>query len=352
MRVTVDCHMLAAPVAGDAGNGRYAQMLVSALASTAGPDDDVVALISHPPARRLLGSAGTVTVAEGGARRLLHHAPGAMKSLRADAGFFHYLGPPRATAPTLLIVHDASFVHDPQWLPPRTARMLRALVPRAARGAARVVAVSDTAAADIGAALSLPPEKISVVRTHAAEAFHPRPGAEARVAERLGLEDYVLAVGDLGPRKNIPALAQAARRVGGPELAIVGRPGHGGDAILAQAAARWLGPVDDEVLADLYSAAAAVAVPSLYEGFGITALEAMACGTPVVVSNAGALPEVVGEAGVVVDPTVEGLAEGLSTALEPATAERLRAAGPQRAAVFSREATGEAAWATVKEALA
>jgi glycosyltransferase involved in cell wall biosynthesis len=172
------------------------------------------------------------------------------------------------------------------------------------------------------------------------------------VSDRLGLSDFVLAVGDLGPRKNIPALAAAVSRLGGPELAIVGKPGHGGRSILAEAGGRWLGPVEDEVLAELYSAAMVVAVPSLYEGFGITALEAMACGAPVVVSDRGALPEVVGAAGIVVEPTADALAEGIAAATEPATADRLREAGPARAAEFSRDATGRAGWDAVNRAVA
>lgn len=351
MRITVDCHMLGAPSAGDAGNGRYAQMLSSALAATAEAGDGVVALISHPAAREQLDGVGSVMVAEGGARRLLLHGPGAMASLGAAAGFFHYVGPPRPTAPVLLIVHDASFIHDPQWMSRRAARMLRALVPRSVRRAARVIAVSATAAADVSAALAIPAERIDIVMTHAAPAFRPREDARARIADRLGLTDFVLAVGDLGPRKNIPALADAVSRLGGPELAIVGRPGHGGRNILAEAGGRWLGPVDDELLAELYGAASAVAVPSLYEGFGITALEALACGAPVVVSDRGALPEVVAEAGIVVEPTPSALAEGLAAALEPATGDRLRDAGPERARRFSRDATGRAGWAAVRRAV-
>ena len=351
MRVTVDCHMLGAPSAGDAGNGRYAQMLVAALSAAAEPGDDAVALISHPAAREHLDGVGAVAVAEGGVRRLLRDGPGAMRSLGAAAGFFHYVVPPRPSAPSLVIVHDASFVHDPQWLPRRAVAMLRALVPPSARRAARVVAVSETAAADVSASIDIPRDRIDVVVTHSASAFRPREGATARVADRLGLEHFVLAVGDLGPRKNIPALADAVARVGGLELAIVGRPGHGGRGILAEAGGRWLGPVEDELLAELYSAAAAVAVPSLYEGFGITALEAMACGAPVVVSDRGALPEVVGDAAIVVAPTPAALAEALAAALEPATADRLRQRGPGRAATFTPERTGRAAWDAVGRAL-
>ena len=170
------------------------------------------------------------------------------------------------------------------------------------------------------------------------------------MAARFGLDRYVLAVGDLGPRKNLGALADAVRRLADPglELALVGRAGPGAREILGSTRARWLDHVSDADLADLYGAAAVTAFPSLHEGFGLPAVEAMACASPLVASNRGALAEVVGDAGLVVDPTADGLADGLRAALEPATAARLRQAGPARAAVYSPAAMGAAAWDAVR----
>jgi glycosyltransferase involved in cell wall biosynthesis len=141
----------------------------------------------------------------------------------------------------------------------------------------------------------------------------------------------VLAVGDIHPRKNIGALARAMALIGDPdlELALVGRPALGGEQIVRGARAHWLGRVDDPHLADLYRAAAVVAVPSLYEGFGLPVLEAMASGAPVVASNRGAMPEV-----------------------EPATADRLRTAGVSQAAAFTDRAMGEAAWRALGRTMA
>src|SRR5205823_2565316 len=104
--------------------------------------------------------------------------------------------------------------------------------------------------------------------------------------------------------------------------------------------------------ADLYRAAAVTVQPSLYEGFGLPVLEAMACGSPVVTSDRGALPEVAGDAAIVVAPGPGDLAEGIRAALEPATAERLRAAGPARASAYTLEGMGRAARAAAAEAAA
>jgi len=252
----------------------------------------------------------------------------------------------------LLAVHDATFITNPEWLGARARAVLRGLVPRSARRARAVLALSETAADDVAAALRLPRERVRVVSPYPDPAFRPLDGAADRVRRRFGLDRYCLAVGDLGPRKNLGALGRAVRELDEPglELALVGRPGPGGERIAHEAGGRWLGRVDDETLADLYRAAAVTAYPSLYEGFGLPVVEAMACGSPVVASDRGAIPEVAGDAAILVEPSADGIAAGLGWALEPAVAERLRAAGPERAARYSAEAMGRAAWAAVREA--
>jgi len=344
--------MVGARRSGDAGNARYAASLVAALASGRAVDDDVWALVAHPAAVQAL-PAGVphAGVTPRNVPRLLRGAPAALGRLHAQAAVFTYVAPPRPRTSVALAVHDASFMTHPEWLGPRARQVLRRLVPAGARRAGVVLALSGWAADETAEALRLPPGRVRVVSPFADPVFRPRPGAPGRVAARFGLDGYCLAVGDLGPRKNLGVLAEALGRLGRRDLplALVGRAARGAGQVLGGANVRWLGRVSDEDLADLYSAAAVTAFPSLHEGFGLPALEALACGSPLVVSDRGALPEVVGEAALVAAPTADALADALRAALEPATADRLRGAGPGRAAHYSERAMGEAAWAALRE---
>lgn len=344
MRVVVDCHMVGEPRAGDQGNGRYARTLVDALRATAPDPTTVEALVATDEGATILGEP-TRRVGSGNVRRLLAEAPRALAG--AGAAFFHYVVPPRAPCPLLVVVHDITFRTNPEWYDLRTRALLGTAVPWSIRRAARVVAVSETLARDLAAAFDVPPERISVVRGALDRRLAPSPGAEARVAERWALTRYCLAVADAQPRKNLPALAEAARRVG-IELAVAGAPWRGDMSELA--GVRMLGTLGDGDLVDLYAAAAVTCQPSLYEAFGLPVLEALACGSPVVGAARGAIPEVAGDAAILVEPTVDGLAQGIRAALEPATAQRLRAAGPRRAEAFSVEAMGRQAWAAVAAA--
>ncbi len=350
--VAVDCHMLGQQAAGDAGNARYAAELVSAMVATAGDGDRVAALVATPDGtRQMRDTAHQVAGVPGhDIARLARRAPQVLADMAADASVFTYVSPLFQPCPLLLAVHDATFITNPEWLPARARRVLRALVPRSARRAQAVLVLSETARADVAEALAIDPAKVHVVSPYAAPGFTPDDGAAARVRERFGLSDYCLAVGDLNPRKNLAALGRAISLLGdrAPQLALVGKAGNGGDAIAREAGGRWLGHVDDATLADLYRAAAVTAYPSLYEGFGLPALEAMAAASPVVASNRGALAEVAGDAAILVEPTPRAIADGLRAALEPAEAARLRAAGPVRAARYTQEGMGRAAWHAVR----
>jgi glycosyltransferase involved in cell wall biosynthesis len=163
--------------------------------------------------------------------------------------------------------------------------------------------------------------------------------------------DYVLAVGTLEPRKNLSRLVRAFQlaRLSDCELRVVGARGWGGVEVRG-ARIRWLGPVPDEELARLYRGALCVAYVSLYEGFGLPVLEAMACGAPVVASNASALVELGGDAVVSVDPRdPEAIAQGLEMAIGRSSQLRIR--GLERARQFTWRRTAEATSA-VYEAIA
>lgn len=349
MRVAVDAHAVAQPSAGDAGNARWIENLIHALVTTAGTGDEVCAMVAHAGAeQRIDPGVPLLKVGEANVRRLTWGAPRAMERARADVGVFNYVVPFRGRTPSAVVVHDAAFVTNPEWFSKRDNAVLGRLVPGAVRRAKMVIAVSHSEGAQISDALDIDPARIRVVRTYPAPVFTPDASgaAAARVHDRWGLTRYVLAVGDIHPRKNIGGLAQAIAQIGDPtlELALVGRPALGGEQIVQGANARWLGRVSDEELADLYRAASVVAVPSLYEGFGLPILEAMACGAPVVASSRGAMPEVAGDGAIVADPTPDALAVAIREALDPMAADRLRAAGPAQAGTFTPGAMGRAGW--------
>jgi len=253
--------------------------------------------------------------------------------------------------PGVLTVHDLSFVRTPDSTMPGMQRYLGEGVPRSVARAAHVVAVSECTKADLVEMYGTPPEKISVIYAGVQPHFEPVEDAERLQAVRrrygLGQEPFILTVGTLQPRKNHLRLVQAfARLEGGYRLVISGGPGWDYEAVPAEVARLGLekrvvfpGFVADEDLPALYSAADLFVYPSLYEGFGLPVLEAMACGTPVVAASDSALPEVVGEAGLLADPLdVDALAEAMKRLLADADwRERMVEAARARAATFTWE---------------
>lgn len=275
--------------------------------------------------------------------------PAALRALRPDV-FFSPWGavPAGARVPVVATLHDLAFLERPGTLPLRHRLYWNRVARRLPRAAA-VIAVSAATRDGAFARLRLDPSRVRVVPEAAAAGFRPAgPERVAQARARRRLEGpYALAVGAFEPRKNlgtaVAATALAARLLGAPlPLAIVGREPAG--PVEGAPHARRLGPLDDGELAALMTAAAAVLVPSLDEGFGLPVLEAMACGAPVIASRAGALPEVAGDAAILLDPHDRGgWAEALASVVADAgLAARLRAAGPGRAALFSWQAAARA----------
>jgi len=217
---------------------------------------------------------------------------------------------------------------------------------RLLRRADAVIAVSQATAADAARFAGVDPRRARVVPEAASEAFSPRPGAPERVMQRWGVEaGYMLFVGALDARKDPGSLLRAwsAARAVRPELTLVVAGEPGPQAPPSMPGARLLGRVSDEDLADLYTSAGCFVFPSRYEGFGLPCLEAMSCGCPVAAFRNSSVPEVVGEAGMIVD---DGDAEALGRAAAgmpspspggaPASSGRRPSAGARRRSRRSR----------------
>jgi glycosyltransferase involved in cell wall biosynthesis len=250
---------------------------------------------------------------------------------------------------TLLTVHDLSFLYHPDHFVPKLVRYLSQVVPRSVARADRVLAVSQATRADLIAQLGTPPEKVEVLYNGVERRFQPEPepGERARLRARYGLGDrpYILSVGTLQPRKNHTGLIRAFSHLETDALlAIAGGKGWLYEQALAEAEkdprrVRFLGFVDDADLPALYRGAKLFAFPSFYEGFGLPVLEAMACGVPVVCSNTSSLPEVAGDAALLVDPNDEdALAAAIQRALEDEDLrQKMVARGLAQAARFTWE---------------
>lgn len=264
--------------------------------------------------------------------------------------------------PAVVTVHDLFAEIEPSWFPARVGLQLRYTMRRACRVARRILAVSEATKGDIARFYGVPRERIHVVHNGVDVVFRPLDDTDAQRAVRERYLDgapFILYVGSRFPWRNLPRLIEAfgrlkrRRALPGHRLLIVGRDIWGMDPSPAlvqrlelKGEVRFAGYVQPQELPALYRAAEALAYPSLYEGFGIPPLEAMACGTPVLTSTRGGLAEVVGDAALVVEPEdVEALASGLErVVLDDPLRQRLRAMGLARANLFSWERAAEQTW--------
>jgi glycosyltransferase involved in cell wall biosynthesis len=239
---------------------------------------------------------------------------------------------------------------EPRWFSARIGLQLRTTQRRAAHAANAVIAVSACTRADIVERYHVREDRIRVVYNGVDHRrFRPAEVDVEAIARRFGVRHpFILFVGSLMPWRNAPRLLRAASRLG-YGLLFVGRDIWGSDPTARIAAdngwdwARFAGYVGDDDLPALYAAARVFAYPSLYEGFGIPPLEAMACGTPVVASTAGALPEVLGDAALLVDPFDE---DALAEALQAAADDRgeLSKRGLARAARYTWQKAAAETW--------
>ncbi|MBN1993929.1 MAG: glycosyltransferase family 4 protein [Anaerolineae bacterium] len=263
------------------------------------------------------------------------------------------LPPVKPGTPTFVTIHDLSFVRQPETVMPGMEAHLNRWVPHSVKKASHVIAVSEATRQDLIDLYRTPPEKITTLYHGVTPDFKPvtEPADLLAIRQKYGLADrpFVLSVSTIQPRKNYRRLIQAFARIN-PSFSLVigGSKGWHYADIFAEVARLGLegrvhfpGFIPDADLPALYSAAILFVYPSLYEGFGLPLLEAMACGTPVIASNQSSLPEVVGQAGLLVDPyDVAALAAAMSNILaDPNLRQTLAQAGQVQAKKFTWEKT-------------
>lgn len=368
MRIGIDAHAIGSQ---STGNETYIKNLILALAEIDRLNEYVLFFTRPEVARQWEGRFPNVRV-----QLIRPHTPYAripvsfpLAMYRAGVDLIHvqYTAPPFCHKPIVVTIHDLSFEHFPQFFTPRERFFFRRAIPHTARRAAKVLTVSEYSRRDIINTYQLPPEKVVVTPNGVGPEFRPTRDEERlqAVKKKYGIErPYLLSVGNLQPRKNLARLIKAYSRLREMfedfrhQLVIVGkrawlyrnilheanRSPYAGDMV-------FTGYVPESDLPDLYSGAAVFVYPSIFEGFGLPVLEAMACGTPVITSNSSSLPEVVGEAGLMVDPyDEEAWARTILRVVEDRQLRNeLAERSVQQAARFSWRRTAELTLAVYRE---
>lgn len=352
MRVLMDAHMVGSR---ETGNETYvvgimeglAPLLDGGLAAAVDPALPWPARLAHSPIRRL------PLQPPGAGRRLLDTLPRLCRRWQADILHVTYVAPFVSPARLAVSVHDVSFKRYPDFFSARDRLLFALLLPWTLRRAGAVLTISEHARQEIMAGFPYVADRVVSVPLAPGSQFRPirDPSLLAAARARYGLtEPFWLMVGNLQPRKNVRrvvralALADDSAANRACQLVIVGQAQWRASDVYAEVEQLGLqerviftGYVPDEDLVLLYNAAAAFLYPSLYEGFGLPILEAMACGAPVVCSNVASMPEVAGDAALLIDPTdAEALAMALRRlATEPELRADLATRGPARAGAFS-----------------
>ena len=359
MHIGIDAHSVGTQLAG---NETYAVNLIEALAEIDHANQYTLYVTQQSAVEQFNARWPNFRVT-----RTLPHTPlvriplTLSRELRrhpVDVLHVQYTAPPLAPCPVIATIHDLSFEHLPETFKRRSWMQLRITVRYTARRAAHVITISEYSKQDIARTYGIDPERISV--TPLAAASHV-----SRVVDEVALQaararygisrDYILSLGSIQPRKNLARMIGAYELLrkthnesNFPQLVIAGKRGWL-DQETMRASERssslhdivFTGYVADDDLAALYSGALCFVYPSYFEGFGLPVVEAMRCGTPVIAGNLTSLPEVVGDAGRLVDPfDMRAIAQAMTELiLNKDTRERMRVRGFERAAAFTWKKT-------------
>lgn len=354
MRIAIDAHSVGT---GLGGNESYATNLIEALAEIDTANDYTIYVTKAAARERFENRWPNFNV-----RSTLPHTPliriplSLSRELRrnpVDVLHVQFTAPPFAPCPVVVSIHDLSFEHLPQTFKHRSRVQLRMTVRKSARAADQILTLSEFVRRDVIKTYGINGHKVTAVPLAAPSKFAPvvNPKELQRVKQKYGVDqDYILTVGAIQPRKNLPRLLDAysvLRRSQPnaklPKLVLVGKLAWLYDDTLRAITQLGLtdfvtltGYVPEDDLLALYSGAQCFVYPSYFEGFGLPPLEAMKCGAPTIVGNRTSLPEVVGDAAILVDPfEVTDIASAIwRVVTDPDLRESLRAAGIQRAKLF------------------
>ena len=370
MRIAIDAHSVGT---GLGGNESYATNLIEALAEIDQTNRYTLYVTKREAVERFGNRWPNFSV-----RSTLPHTPliripltlsAELRRNPVDVLHVQFTAPPFSPCPVVVSIHDLSFEHLPQTFTWRSRKQLRITVRRTARQASQVIALSEYARNDIVETYQIRPDKISVIPLSAGDHFRPIIDEEElqRVRQTYGIEgEYMLSVGAIQPRKNLGRLVAAyshlrdAKPEGKlPKLVLAGKCAWLYDETLRAIKELSLsesiiltGYVPEGDLPALYSGALCFIYPSYFEGFGLPPLEAMQCGVPVIVGNRTSLPEVVGDAGVLVDPfDVNALAAAIEKVISDSDLRaRLSVQGLARAKIFEWRETARQTLAVYQKA--
>jgi len=370
LRIAIDAHSVGTELGG---NESYATNLIEALAEIDSVNHYTLYVTRREALERFNNRWPNFVV-----RATLPHTPliripltlsAELRKNPVDILHVQFTAPPFAPCPVVATIHDLAFEHFPQTFKRRSSMQLRLTVRHTARNASHIITLSEYSRRDIIETYGIAPERISVTPASAPASFAPVTDEKelARVRDLYGIDgDYVLSVGAIQPRKNLSRLIAAysslrRTQAGGklPQLVLVGKCAWLYDETLrtikdleVSNSVVLTGYVPEDHLPALYSGALFFVYPSYFEGFGLPPIEAMKCGAPVIVGNKTSLPEIVGDAGVLVDPfDVNDIACAMERLMRDSSfRSHLRAKGLERAKLFDWKETARRTLAVYRKA--